>query len=164
MHDLISDVACPHEPVASDLSLDSEVPLLHIRRLGVVLESREHACSRIQSISIGCERKRIASGFEPERIIEAAARIGQLNLSAPWRTLRCGQIQFDGFHVIENAVAGAHPAPTQIQKGLSERIIHKREQSVSSSFFLRRLDGKENSDKKAQQTKNYFVAVVPFCG
>src|SRR5947207_3971521 len=108
MHDFISDVTRPHQPVISNLPLDSEVPLLHVRRFRVVLEGGENASSGVRSISVRSKWKWISAGFELEWIIQSAARIGQLNLSAPGRTLRCRQIQLDRFHVIKDAVAGAH--------------------------------------------------------
>src|SRR5437588_4866540 len=108
MHHFISDVTRSHEPVVSELSLDSQIPLLNIRRFCVVLESSEHACSRIRCISVWGEWERIAPGFEPKWIVEASGGIGQLNLSAPRWTLRRCQIQLGRLHVIEDAVTGTN--------------------------------------------------------
>src|SRR5437763_9446430 len=108
MHHFISNVTRSDEPVVSKLPLDSQVPLLDIRRFRVVLESRKHTGRRIRGGPAGSEWERIASGFELERIIETSGGIGQLNLSTPGRTLRRSQIQLGRFHVIENAVTGAN--------------------------------------------------------
>src|SRR5207244_2183353 len=108
MHHFISDVARADEPVISNLPLDSEIPLLHVRRLRVVTKSREHARRWIRRGFARSERERIAAGLELVWIIETAGRIGQLNFSSPWRTLRSCQVQFGRFHIVEDAVAGAN--------------------------------------------------------
>src|SRR5207249_7436939 len=106
MHELISDVAGADEPVLSYLSLDSKVPLLHVRLVGIMIEGCKHPCSRIRDILAQCEWERIARRFRSEGVVKAAGRSGQLNLAAPWRTLRRRQIQFRGLHVVEASVAG----------------------------------------------------------
>src|SRR5438067_6424795 len=107
MYQLISDIACADEPVISNLSLDSKVPLLHIRLVRVVIERCKHAPIRIRDIAAQGEWERVASRFGAERTVETARGTGQLNLASPWWTLRRREIQFRCCHVIEDSIARA---------------------------------------------------------
>src|SRR5205814_615874 len=91
----------------SNLSLDSNVPLLHIRLVRVVIERCKHAPIGIRDIAAQGEWKWIASRFGAKGTVKTASGTGQLNLTSPWRTLRRREIQFRRCHVVEDSVAGA---------------------------------------------------------
>src|SRR5947207_8910524 len=108
MRDFVSDVARRHEPVRRDLSLYSEIPLLHVRHARICIECVEDSTCRIVHVLVQHKWERNSAREIAIWAVQTARRIDDGNLSSPRWSLSGGQVQFDRVDVVEDSIAGAN--------------------------------------------------------